>query len=353
MATERTRDWVGHTVLDRDGEQVGKVDQLYRDHESHRPTWAVVTSARTRKERFIPLAGASEEGNETLRIGATKSQVADAPEVEDKDRLSTADESRLHRHYGEGVAARAAGSGGVPRGANGTGGTAIGAGTAAGPDALERNRSDRERREDLARRRRNGEGEEGNGDDRGSRASRRRSVQEARERQHEAFGGFNWGAAFFGWLVAIGIAVLLTAIVSAAGTAVGLTEVSGSQAEKSAGTIGLAGGIVVLVILLLAYFAGGYVGGRLSRFDGGRQGLGVWVFGLIVTIALAAAGLVFGSKYNVLEQLNLPRIPVDEGTLATGGLIALAAVVIGTLLAAIVGGKTGERYHKKVDRAAF
>jgi hypothetical protein len=351
MARETTRDWVGHTVLDRDGEQVGKVDQLYRDHETHRPTWAVVTSARTRKERFIPLADASEEGNETLRIGATKSQVDDSPGVEDKDRLSSDDESRLHRHYGEGVAARAAGSGGEPRGASGAGGSANGAGTAAGPDAHERNRSDRERREDLARRGRSGEGDKG--DDRSGRASRRRSVQEARERQHEAFGGFNWGAAFFGWLVAVGIAVLLTAIVTAAGTAVGLTEVSGSQASDSAGTIGLAGGIVLLVILLLAYFAGGYVGGRLSRFDGGRQGFGVWVFGLIVTIALAVAGAVFGSKYNVLEQLNLPRIPVDEGTLATGGLIALAAVVIGTLLAAIVGGKAGERYHKKVDRAAY
>jgi len=44
---------------------------------------------------------------------------------------------------------------------------------------------------------------------------------------------------------------------------------------------------------------------------------------------------------------------VDEGTLATGGLIALAAVVLGTLLAAILGGKSGERYHKKVDRAAY
>ena len=348
MATESTRDWVGHTVLDRDGEQVGKVGQLYRDQESDRPTWAVVKSGPTRKERFVPLADASEEGDETLRIGATKGQVDDAPDVQDKDRLTPDDESRLHRHYGEGVAARAAGSGGEPRRSDGVDASANGAGTAAGPDALEQNRRDRERREDAARRERNSDHD---GD--GAGEGRKRSVQQARERQHEQFCGFNWGAAFFGWLVAVGIAVLLTAIVSAAGTAVGLTEVSGSQAGDSAGTIGLAGGIVLLVILVLAYFAGGYVGGRLSRFDGGRQGFGVWLFGLIVTIALAVAGLVFGSKYNVLEQLNLPRIPVDEGTLATGGLIALAAVVLGTLLAAIVGGKTGERYHEKVDRAAY
>ena len=36
MATGSTRDWVGHTVLDRDGEQVGKVGQLYRDQDTDR-----------------------------------------------------------------------------------------------------------------------------------------------------------------------------------------------------------------------------------------------------------------------------------------------------------------------------
>jgi hypothetical protein len=104
---------------------------------------------------------------------------------------------------------------------------------------------------------------------------------------------------------------------------------------------------------VIAYYCGGYVSGRMSRFDGARQGLGTWVLGLIVTIVLAAAGAVFGSKYNVLEQLNLPRIPIDEGTLTTGAVIALAAVVILTLLAAMGGGKAGERYHRKIDRLGY
>ena len=42
--------------------------------------------------------------------------------------------------------------------------------------------------------------------------------REARIRQRDEFGGINWGAAFFGWVVAIGIGVLLTAIVSAIAT---------------------------------------------------------------------------------------------------------------------------------------
>jgi hypothetical protein len=178
-------------------------------------------------------------------------------------------------------------------------------------------------------------------------------VREARLRQRERFGGFSWGAAFFGWLVAVGLAALLVGIASAAGAAIGLTEVSDAEASANAEEITLGGGIVLVAILLAAYYAGGYVAGRMSRFDGGRQGLGVWVFGLIVTLALAGLAAIAGSEYNVFERLDLPRIPIDEGDLATGGIIALAAVVLGTLLASVLGGKLGERYHRRVDRAAI
>jgi len=180
------------------------------------------------------------------------------------------------------------------------------------------------------------------------------SVHDVTARQRDEYGGLNWGAAFFGWLVAIGVASLLTAILSAAGAAIGLTSTSPSQAQSqasdSAGTVGIVGGIVLLLILGIAYYAGGYVAGRMSRFDGPRQGIGVWLIGLIVTVVLAVAGVILGAQYNVLQQLNLPRIPVDEGSLTTGGLIALVAIVAVTLLAAIAGGKQGTHYHRKIDR---
>ncbi len=176
-------------------------------------------------------------------------------------------------------------------------------------------------------------------------------LADRRERQRSEFGGLNWGAAFFGWLVAIGLGVLLVAILGAAGTAIGITEVeSVGEATGAADTIGIVGGILLFASLLIAYFAGGYVAGRMSRFDGGRQGFGVWAVGLLITIALAAAAALLGAEYNIFAKLDLPRIPVDEGTLTTGGAIALAAIALGSLLAAILGGKTGERYHRKIDR---
>jgi hypothetical protein len=182
----------------------------------------------------------------------------------------------------------------------------------------------------------------------------RERARDVRARQREEFGGLNWGSAFFGWLVAIGVAVILLAILSAAGTAFGLSEnVSESDANANADTIGIVGGILLIAVVAIAYYCGGYVSGRMSRFDGGRQGFGTWVIGLIVTITLAVAGVIFGSEYNVLEELNLPRIPIDEGSLTAGAAIALAAVVIITLLAAMGGGKAGERYHRRIDRVGF
>jgi hypothetical protein len=169
-------------------------------------------------------------------------------------------------------------------------------------------------------------------------------LDEARRRQREEYGGLSWGSAFFGWLVAVGGATLLIALLSAAGAAVGLTD------TDDAGTIGIVGGILLLAVLAIAYYAGGYVAGRMARFNGPRQGLAVWLLGLVVTVLLALAGILLGAEYNVLSGLNLPRIPVDEGALTTGGLVVLAAVLIGTLLAALAGGKAGSRYHRKVDR---
>jgi hypothetical protein len=180
------------------------------------------------------------------------------------------------------------------------------------------------------------------------------TAEEAHAIQRERFGGADGTAIFFGWLSALGLAALLLAVVGAAGTRLGYgAGVDTTDATRNAGTIGIVGAAILVVVLLLAYYAGGYVAGRMARFDGGRQGLRVWLLGLLVTIAAAVAGWIGGSQYNVYEQLNLPRIPVDEGDIATGAVITLALVVIGTVLAAVAGGKAGERYHSRIDSLAW
>jgi hypothetical protein len=170
----------------------------------------------------------------------------------------------------------------------------------------------------------------------------------------DRFGGTNLGAAFFGWLVAIGLTALLTGILAVAATAVGYSgQVTQTQAERNAGTVSLLTAIVLVAVLLVAYYAGGYVAGRMSRFDGGRQGFTVWVIGLLVTVIAAVLGWVAGDQYNLFDRVEVPRIPIPTDQVTLGGIITAIVVVLGTLLAAVLGGKVGRRYHARVDRAAL
>lgn len=186
--------------------------------------------------------------------------------------------------------------------------------------------------------------------------------KQAVARQKEQYGGVKLGSAFFGWLTATGTGVLLTALVAAAGTAVGVTTgtgVSEAVGQATAGTptaetVGIVGGIVLLVVLFVAYFAGGYVAGRMARFNGVRQGIAVWLWAVVIAIVVAVLATIAGDRYDVLSQLNsFPRIPVSTGDITTGGLIALAAVAAASLVGAVLGGLTGMRFHRKVDQAAF
>jgi hypothetical protein len=178
-------------------------------------------------------------------------------------------------------------------------------------------------------------------------------------REKERYGGIKVGSAFFGWLTATGTAVLLTALLGAAGTAVGVatnTDVGQAvnQATQNASTIGIAGGIALLLVLFLAYYCGGYVAGRMARFNGAKQGVAVWVWAVVIAVVVAILGVVAGSKYNVLGTLNsFPRIPVDEGSLTTGGIIALVAAAAAALIGAVLGGLAGMRFHRKVDKAGL
>ena len=185
------------------------------------------------------------------------------------------------------------------------------------------------------------------------RTSERTGEREDRLQQarRDEFGGINWGAAFFGWLVAIAMTILLTGIFGAIAAAIGSeNDFTQYQAERSAGTIGIVTAIALLAILMIGYFAGGYVAGRMSRFDGGRQGAAVWIVGLIITIIVAVLGVIFGDQYDIFARVNLPTLPIPTDEATAGALITLAAVIIATLLAAYLGGKTGQRYHSKVDR---
>jgi hypothetical protein len=175
-------------------------------------------------------------------------------------------------------------------------------------------------------------------------------------REKEAFGGMKFGSCFFGWLTASGTAVVLAALVTGIGAALGLSrdvqEAGTSPAQTE--SVGLVGGIVLLAIIFVAYLAGGYVAGRMARFNGLKQGLGVWLWAVIIAILVAVAGMLAGARFDILRQLNsFPRLPLNEGTLTTGGIIVAIGVVAVSLIGALLGGLAGMRYHRRVDRAGL
>lgn len=176
------------------------------------------------------------------------------------------------------------------------------------------------------------------------------------EQQKERFGGVKIGSAFFGWLSATGLSIILTALVAAAGAGVGLVTDASTLADaaNSQGVsneeIGWAGVIAVLAVVLVSYYAGGYVAGRMARFDGAKQGLAVFGWTVVMAVVLAVAGTVAGAKYNVLDQLNsFPRIPENLGDLTLQAGATLVGVVVVALVGSVLGGLAGMRFHRRVD----
>jgi hypothetical protein len=175
------------------------------------------------------------------------------------------------------------------------------------------------------------------------------TVAAIRERQRMRFGGIRWGSAFFGLLSAVGLASIVLGVVVAAGVALDVAEVK-DTANGTTDTIGVGGAIVLLVVLAVAWYAGGYVAGRMARFDGARQGIGVWVWTVLLGAAAAIVAAIGGDEYNVLTRLNLPNLAVGDASLTTGGIIALVCALAVTLVAAVAGGMAGELFHRRVDR---
>jgi len=90
--------WRGHTVLDRDGERLGKLGDLYLD-DSDRPAYGSVrTGLFGRRESIIPLDGVVErDGNLVVPFDAAL--VRDAPSLDPDEALEPEEEQRLSRHY--------------------------------------------------------------------------------------------------------------------------------------------------------------------------------------------------------------------------------------------------------------
>ena len=95
---DTARSWPGLSVLDRDGDTVGRITHIYLDRDSGQPEWALVAMPE-RGRVFVPLTDARAV-DDRVRVVVGKSAVHEAPEVASGRELSQQDETRLYRHYG-------------------------------------------------------------------------------------------------------------------------------------------------------------------------------------------------------------------------------------------------------------
>jgi uncharacterized protein YrrD len=99
-ATWNVAEWHGKMLIDRDGEKIGKLQDVYVDVETDEPQFATVKEGFLgRHLTFVPLGGI-QIGPDDLQVSVTKEQVRSAPEIElHGEELSQADESALYHHF--------------------------------------------------------------------------------------------------------------------------------------------------------------------------------------------------------------------------------------------------------------
>jgi hypothetical protein len=90
----------GRTMIDRDGDKIGKIDDVYEAEQGGQAEWALVnTGLFGTKKTFVPLHNAQPVG-EDIRVPLEKGRVKDAPSIEPDGELSESEERQLFEHYG-------------------------------------------------------------------------------------------------------------------------------------------------------------------------------------------------------------------------------------------------------------
>ncbi|MEV6208508.1 PRC and DUF2382 domain-containing protein [Kitasatospora sp. NPDC051914] len=93
------RDLIGHKAVDRNGDKIGTVDEVYLDDATGEPEWAAVRTGIFGRDAFVPLT-TSEFSGEELRVPYDKSLVKESPDFGVGQHLSPAQELQLYRYYG-------------------------------------------------------------------------------------------------------------------------------------------------------------------------------------------------------------------------------------------------------------
>ncbi len=92
--------WRGRQLYDRDGHELGRIEDIYLDDQTGRPKWALVDTVLSgRASTFVPITNATA-GQDGVQVPFARDQVQDAPGMDPEGGLSPQQEAELYSHYG-------------------------------------------------------------------------------------------------------------------------------------------------------------------------------------------------------------------------------------------------------------
>jgi hypothetical protein len=180
------------------------------------------------------------------------------------------------------------------------------------------------------------------------------AAEEREDRLRDMYGGVDWLASFLGFVFAIVAGVVFSVIAGLVLAPLGFSVELGGEIGAAAVT----GLVLVGILVFLTYFFGGYVAGRLARFDGGRNGamLLLWSGVTVLVLALVNAILASFLPSTISDEINnfiQNQLLSTIGSLSQLGVVGVV-VFVGALLLALLGGflggRLGSRYHAEIDR---
>lgn len=175
-------------------------------------------------------------------------------------------------------------------------------------------------------------------------------AEEREDRLSDMYGGVDWLASFLGFVFAVVAGGVLFAVVSLVLVPLGVSIQIGGQLGPAAITA-----LALLAILIfLTFLFGGYVAGRLARFDGGRNGAMIVLWTLIIGfLGFVIASFLPGAAGEAMRDfIQGSAMPLAGEVLAIGavGIATAVVAVLIAILGGIVGGRLGGRYHTEIDR---